>query len=151
MAGGTELSEGHLRRALDVREGLRALAGANNGVTVGEDAFGRLGRALAGVGFELVFEPGGRGRFVPASRGCEAALGAIAAIAAAAQLQGTWRRLKACAHEACRGAFYDFSRNRSGKWCSMRRCGYQLGSRAYRRRQPPSPPPWKSWIDDPET
>jgi predicted RNA-binding Zn ribbon-like protein len=136
VARGTTLSEDDLRRALDVREGLRALAAANNGVALDKDAIGRLGRALRGVGFELVFEPGGLGRFVPPSRTCEAALGRIAGVAAAAQLEGTWRRFKACAHDACHGAFYDFSRNLSGKWCSARRCGNQLSARAYRRRQP---------------
>ena len=36
---------------------------------------------------------------------------------------GTWGRLKACAEDGCRWAFYDASRNQSGRWCSMAVCG----------------------------
>lgn len=34
-----------------------------------------------------------------------------------------WARLKVCARDTCRWAFYDASRNRSGRWCSMAGCG----------------------------
>ena len=35
----------------------------------------------------------------------------------AAQLESEWPRLKICASDECRWAFYDSSRNRSGTWC----------------------------------
>jgi predicted RNA-binding Zn ribbon-like protein len=47
----------------------------------------------------------------------------------------TWRRLKVCASDRCRRAFYDRSRARSGKWCSMRACGNRAKQRAWRGRQ----------------
>ena len=34
-----------------------------------------------------------------------------------------WARLKVCARDSCRWAYYDTSRNRSGRWCSMAGCG----------------------------
>ena len=34
-----------------------------------------------------------------------------------------WTRLKVCARDSCRWAFFDTSRNRSGRWCSMAGCG----------------------------
>ena len=148
LPAGTDLADEDLRRAIDVREGLRALTAANNGRPLDASAVERLGRALGAASFRLVFDSEGRGSFVPASRSCEDALGHIAGIVAAAQLEGTWPRLKACANDACRGVFYDLSKSQSGKWCSMRRCGNQLKSLAYRKRQPPMPPPWKSWIKD---
>jgi predicted RNA-binding Zn ribbon-like protein len=48
---------------------------------------------------------------------------------------GTWNRLKVCANDACQLAFYDASRNRSGRWCSMTTCGNRMKGRAYRERR----------------
>jgi len=47
---------------------------------------------------------------------------------------GNWSRLKVCANETCQLAFYDSSRNRSGRWCSMATCGNRMKGRAYRQR-----------------
>jgi predicted RNA-binding Zn ribbon-like protein len=49
-----------------------------------------------------------------------------------ATLDGSWSRLKACQH--CDWLFYDGSRNRSGRWCSMTACGGREKAKAYRRR-----------------
>jgi predicted RNA-binding Zn ribbon-like protein len=48
---------------------------------------------------------------------------------------GSWRRLKLCANPDCGRAFYDSSRNRSARWCSMATSGNRMKGRAYRRRQ----------------
>jgi len=48
---------------------------------------------------------------------------------------GTWERLKACSAMDCQWAFYDRSKNRSGRWCSMRTCGNRTKTRAYRTRR----------------
>jgi predicted RNA-binding Zn ribbon-like protein len=46
-----------------------------------------------------------------------------------------WARLKVCARDSCRWAFFDTSRNRSGRWCSMAGCGNIVKMRrAYRTR-----------------
>ena len=45
---------------------------------------------------------------------------------------GTFGRLKSCDH--CRWVFYDSSRNRTGRWCSMQACGGREKAKAYRRR-----------------
>jgi len=45
---------------------------------------------------------------------------------------GTFGRLKSCGH--CRWVFYDTSRNRTGRWCSMQACGGREKAKAYRRR-----------------
>jgi predicted RNA-binding Zn ribbon-like protein len=52
-----------------------------------------------------------------------------------AQLEGDWERLKICAADSCRWAFYDFSRNRGGHWCSMEMCGNREKNRRYRGRR----------------
>ncbi|AKS34092.1 CGNR zinc finger domain-containing protein [Mycolicibacterium goodii] len=52
-----------------------------------------------------------------------------------AQRDGTWGRLKACANDDCRWAFYDRSRNHGGSWCTMSVCGNKLKNRQFRARQ----------------
>ena len=51
-----------------------------------------------------------------------------------AQRDGVWQRLKACANPDCQWVYYDASRNRSGRWCSMGECGDVMKARAYRER-----------------
>lgn len=63
---------------------------------------------------------------------------AIAAVLSAvvASSPEAWARLKVCARDSCRWAFYDTSRNRSGRWCSMAGCGNIVKMRrAYRTRK----------------
>ncbi|WP_406490356.1 CGNR zinc finger domain-containing protein [Streptomyces sp. NBC_01604] len=52
-----------------------------------------------------------------------------------AQRADTWRRLKVCRSERCRVTFFDRSRNNSGVWHDVRKCGYPANLRAYRARQ----------------
>jgi predicted RNA-binding Zn ribbon-like protein len=48
---------------------------------------------------------------------------------------GGWERLKACPREECEWAFYDRSKNSSGRWCSMESCGNIEKARAFRERR----------------
>ncbi len=52
-----------------------------------------------------------------------------------AQLRGEWERLKICAADDCRWAFYDSSKNRGGQWCRMDLCGNRVKNRRYRAAQ----------------
>jgi predicted RNA-binding Zn ribbon-like protein len=53
-----------------------------------------------------------------------------------------WQRLKVCARHSCHWAFFDSSRNRSGRWCSMAGCGNIVKMRrAYRTRTQPRTSP----------
>ena len=69
------------------------------------------------------------------SAGVAGALGLILAITAQAMLEGTWARLKVCPGEHCGWAFYDHSRNQSGRWCSMAVCGGRAKAKAHYRRR----------------
>ncbi|MGN6169725.1 MAG: CGNR zinc finger domain-containing protein [Solirubrobacteraceae bacterium] len=53
----------------------------------------------------------------------------------AAQQDGTWQRLKACANPECAWIFYDRSRNQQGSWCEMAVCGNRLKNRQFRARR----------------
>ena len=124
------------RRAIAVRVGLRALARANNEPGSGEiaRAIARLNDAARGAAVELRFADDGP-RFVAGGRaGLDRALGAVLAIAAVSMIEERWSRLKVCPGERCGWAFYDHSRNLSGRWCSMAVCGGRTKARAHYRR-----------------
>jgi predicted RNA-binding Zn ribbon-like protein len=130
-----ELHEADLKRALDVREGLRALLFVNNGAPADQDAIGGLNRALGRLSLGIEFQPTGGPGLIPRDRNLDGALGSIATMVTVAQIDGTWRRLKACRGLHCGWAFYDHSRNQSGNWCSMSACGSRAKARDYRRRK----------------
>lgn len=71
----------------------------------------------------------------PKGEGVAAAFGTIVAIAFVSAFDGTFDHLKLCADETCRSAFYDRSKNHSGRWCSMSTCGNRAKVRAWRERQ----------------
>jgi predicted RNA-binding Zn ribbon-like protein len=124
-----------LRRVLDVREGLRALVATHNGMEADPDRLERLDRAAARATVRLEFRPGAEPELVPQREGVDGAIGRLMAIVAAAVEDGTWERLKACPRAECVWAFYDHSKNRSGRWCRMELCGNIEKARAFRQRQ----------------
>jgi predicted RNA-binding Zn ribbon-like protein len=134
MSADERVSEGDLRRAIDVREGLRALLLANNGEKLDEGAVERLERAASRAGVRVSFGPGGEPELVPDAVGVDGAIARLMAIVAAARVDGSWARLKACPREDCFWAFYDRSKNRSGRWCTMESCGNVEKARSFRER-----------------
>jgi predicted RNA-binding Zn ribbon-like protein len=70
-----------------------------------------------------------------ATAGVDGALGRLLGVVLETMADGTWPRLKVCLNDGCQWAFYDQSRARSGKWCSMGVCGNRAKQRAWRSRQ----------------
>lgn len=132
---GVRLSETDLRRALDVREGLRTLLFANSGADPDRDAITRLNEGLRGASVTPRLHAAAKPEFVAQRQGLDGALGLIAASVAVAQLEGRFGRLKACPGPDCGWAFYDYSRNLAGTWCSMSICGARVKARHYRQRR----------------
>jgi predicted RNA-binding Zn ribbon-like protein len=130
---GASLSRADLRRAIDVREGLRAMLAANNGAEWDADAVARLNRAAGRPGVVIQFHRDGPS-FEPYERDLDGAFGVLLGIVARAGLAGRWTRFKACPGDDCGWAFYDYSRNQASAWCSMAVCGSRSKARAYRRR-----------------
>lgn len=58
----------------------------------------------------------------------------VAAAIAAALVEGTWPRLKACEAPTCHWAYYDRSPAGRGRWCSMSVCGARAKMRRYRAK-----------------
>lgn len=124
-----------LVRAVAVREGLRALAFANNGHPLDRGAIEAMREASSGASTGIRIEPDGPRFVAGAATGLDAALGALFAITARAMIDGSWSKLKACPGRHCGWVFYDQSRNQSARWCSMKVCGDREKSRAYYRRR----------------
>ena len=122
------------RRALAVREGLRALLREHNGEPRDPAALAALREAAAGLPVAIGVDGQGVTEPMAARPGVDAALGLIVAVVHEARVAGTWERLKACPGRHCGWAFYDRSVNRTSTWCSMRVCGGREKARAYRQR-----------------
>ena len=127
--------EKDLERALALREGIRALLLANNSEEIETVHIRELNCAIGNVCLTVRFDDDGRATLKPASSGVSAALGRILATVVRATEEGSWGRLKICPNDACQWAFYDRSKNRSGKWCTMEVCGNRIKARAFRQRQ----------------
>jgi predicted RNA-binding Zn ribbon-like protein len=131
-----------LRRALDVREALRAILLAHtDGTSAPDDAARTLDEAAVRARLGLRFDERGSTALEPASGGIDGALGRLLAVVHGAIADGSWVRLKACRDHDCEWAFYDHTKNRSGAWCTMDVCGNRAKARAYRERRPPAPAP----------
>jgi predicted RNA-binding Zn ribbon-like protein len=136
---GERFEQADVDRARDVREALRALLLANAGHGLRRGAVETLNRAGADARLVVRFGPNGRADLEAQAAGVERPLGCLLAAAHTAMVDGTWPRLKACANDTCQWAFYDRSKNRSGRWCTMESCGNVMKARAYRQRRAAAP------------
>lgn len=132
---GAPVSAADLATTIELREALRAMLRANDGHPVDARAVETVNRAARELPLQVHFAPDGEPALEPGPDGVRGALAALLAAIAVAKAQGTWSRLKVCSSDTCQWAFYDRSKNRSGRWCSMRVCGNRTKTRAYRARQ----------------
>jgi predicted RNA-binding Zn ribbon-like protein len=135
LAASEPVGEDDLAMTIELREALRAMLRFNHGEPLDPAALEVVNRAAAGLPLRVAFDPEGRPVLGPGSAGCRGALATLLAGVAEASAQGTWERLKACSAESCQWAFYDRSKNRSGRWCSMQTCGNRTKTRTYRSRR----------------
>jgi len=132
--GDVDVKPAELRRALEVREALRNVMGANNGEQLDARAVDLLNRTAARAKVVAAFDDHASWRIEPVSNGVDRALGQMLATVFRSMSDGTWGRMKACGNPDCRWAFYDASKNRSGRWCEMASCGNRMKARAFRDR-----------------
>jgi predicted RNA-binding Zn ribbon-like protein len=120
-----------LALARRLRTGLtRALEANHDGVT---RALPELSRALRDLPVALDWTETGPALRTTAG-GVRGALAKIGLAAQEATNEGIWWRLKICADDECRWAYYDHSKNQSRSWCEYG-CGNKVKTRAYRARQ----------------
>jgi predicted RNA-binding Zn ribbon-like protein len=132
--GRVDVKPADLRRALEVREALRNVMGANNGEQLDPASVDLLNRAAARAKVVAAFDDNASWRIEPVSNGVDRALGQMLATVFRSMSDGSWERMKACGNPDCRWAFYDGSKNRSGRWCEMASCGNRMKARAFRER-----------------
>jgi predicted RNA-binding Zn ribbon-like protein len=129
------VTQADLAMAIELREALRAVLRVNDGHPVDAQAVAVVNRMSGGLPLLLRFSQRGEPALAAQRQGVQGALATLLAAVAVAQAQGTWTRLKVCSSDTCQWAFYDRSKNRSGRWCSMRVCGNRTKTRAYRARR----------------
>lgn len=165
----TALDELDLQKAVTLREALRALLRENNGAEPDPGAHQTAEHIARDCPLVVGFGAGsdGRGRapslqpvslhpvsprplfLRPALPDLRGVLGTILAISVEAAADGSWQRLKACKEHRCEWAFYDRSRNRGSRWCSMAVCGTRSKMSTYRQAKrtgagPVDPAPHRS-------
>lgn len=124
------------RRALEVREALRALLLQHNGAEVAAAAGATLDDAAQAAGVTLRFDATTHlPQIVAQGSGIDRLLGTVLLAIYEASRSQQWRRLKACREPTCQWAFYDHSRNSRSHWCTMSMCGGRAKARAYRHRK----------------
>jgi len=135
-ADGIDVTEDDRERLLELRRGVRALIDAN--MTGVQDEAANAELAAIAARHPVPIRVGRDGRLdldLEPATSVDALIAQLIGIVLQAQIDGTWERLKICAADSCRWAFYDASKNRGGHWCSMQVCGNREKNRAYRARQ----------------
>jgi predicted RNA-binding Zn ribbon-like protein len=133
IAPGDRVSDADAARLRELREALRALAIANQGVRPGAAA--DVIRSVSGEAqLSITIDEAGRTALEATARGgVDRAVATLLGILHEAQLTGQWSRLKGC--RQCGYAFFDRSKNRSAAWCAMAICGNRTKNRTYYRRR----------------
>ena len=129
----TRVTSADVELAIRTREALRGLLLANNGYPLDPAVTADLDAAARAARFSLHFGADAASLH-PEAAGTAGAIGALLAIVADAMADGSWNRFKACGSDDCEWAFFDYSRNRSRRWCEMAVCGNREKARTYRER-----------------
>jgi predicted RNA-binding Zn ribbon-like protein len=124
--------EADLRWAARILEALRSRVHENMGGSPDPGSIDALDRAARETELSVDF---GAKALRPEAAGVQGAVGRILAVAFLAELDGSWSRFKECSSPTCRAVFWDRSKNRSGRWCTMKDCGNRAKVRAYRERE----------------
>jgi predicted RNA-binding Zn ribbon-like protein len=130
----TAVTRRDLAAAIEMRDALRRLLQAHSGNALRADELPVLNQTFAryraGIEFGLDADP----IVQPRGNGTEALLARILVDVVTAAALGHWERCKLCPAEDCLWAFYDHSKNRSRRWCSMDLCGNRTKSKTFRQR-----------------
>lgn len=131
-----EISKAELARLHALRRSIRALIEANSMDAADGDAGADLAAIAARHPVPVSVDREGRvGLDLDPAGSVDTLIAQMIGIVMQAQVEGTWERLKICAADSCRWAFFDASKNRGGHWCSMEVCGNREKNRSYRERQ----------------
>lgn len=133
----SHLSDEHLVLARRLREGLRSILLMHAGHDPLATTIDDLNDALRLIPVRMSFDESATVSFTAAEESeFGTPLSGVLEAIEEARADGSWTRLKACSRDSCRWAYWDGSRNRSGRWCSMAGCGNYIKMR--RRNDSPA-------------
>ncbi len=135
LAGEKPLSQGDQRRLIEMREALRGLLSGNSDLPVAPEHIETLNHLARHAPLIVHLSQDGRTELAPDIEGIDGAISFLFGIVFTAMVDGSWTRLKVCRNEHCQKAFYDHSKNRSGTWCAMAKCGSRVKAHTYRQRR----------------
>ncbi len=131
-----EVGHAELERLVAFRGVIRALLDANLSGEPDRAASAELARLAAAHPVSLIGDrTGALALDLAPAASIDELISQMIGIVFDAQRTSLWSRLKVCAADECRWAFFDASRNRGGTWCQMEVCGNRIKNRAYRRRR----------------
>ena len=133
---GIDVTERNRDELIDLRTTIRGLLEANLSGEQHAEILTELERLAAANPVPVAAAGGGRIDVdLEPARSVDGVVAQVVGVVLRAQIDGTWPRLKVCAADDCRWAFYDSSRNRGGNWCKMEICGNRMKNRSYRARR----------------
>lgn len=95
-----------------------------------------LNELASDISFQAEFSSDGEVKITSMGDSYHKVIGTLIEIICESQKKGTWDRFKCCALPTCGWAFYDATRSRTKRWCSMQTCGSRHKSREhYKRKQ----------------
>jgi CGNR zinc finger protein/putative stress-induced transcription regulator len=97
-------------------------------------AWDAVNQIAAGVPIVVRFIADEESAVRPAGEGIDAIVGGLIADLDRAVRSGSWKRVRLCAYEPCKSAFYDATRSRTQRWHSYEVCGNRANVASYRRR-----------------
>jgi predicted RNA-binding Zn ribbon-like protein len=123
------------QQGIELRESLRDILTYHTVGKVDTGTVKRFDAVVKKIPMRLRVDDTGWVRVAAAGSGFDRALGELLARVYEAMEDGSWQRMKACADDTCRWAFFDHSKNRSGHWCDMAVCGNRAKVNAFRQRR----------------
>ncbi len=127
-AGVRELTSEQQQRIIKFRGYLRAWI-------LDENNSHPLNDLITEISFQAEFGSGGEVHFRSLGNAYQGVLGVLTEVISESQQDGTWDRFKCCELPTCGWAFYDSTRSRTKRWCSMKTCGSRHKAREYYKRK----------------
>jgi predicted RNA-binding Zn ribbon-like protein len=140
----SDLDANSVAELRDLREALRHVALSHAGHGDGDHSASALRHILRSATIGLAVTSTGEALATDSGTGRTRFVNAIAAQFLSASLNGTWHRLKACGNDECAVAFYDHSRNATGRYCTTATCANRVRQRSFRQRNSNATDTWRT-------
>lgn len=138
-----QISAGDHALCLRLRAGIREQLGVHVGDTADATLLAEADEALRELPVLITVRAGTRDRVLTPAPELPPVRKAMASLAIAwsrLAITGEAVRLKRCTEHACAWVFWDVSKNRSRRWCSMRVCGNRAKARRYTAKRAAASP-----------